>query len=121
MNVYRWIPSIIWFIITAVLLSIKIDDDGESFIPHIDKIVHLGLFGGQTLTLFWARKKLSVYTVLALILWAGTTELIQHFFIPHRSGETADFITDVLGIALGYVFCIIIKQLTLIRDSIGIF
>lgn len=33
---------------------------------------------------------------------AGLTEIVQYFYIPHRSGEIPDLLADLLGAYVGY-------------------
>lgn len=46
------------------------------------------------------------FMLLAIILFAGASEVIQEQWIPGRGGDFADFIADFLGIVVGVIICI---------------
>lgn len=91
-------------------------EGGGSNIPHSDKVIHallfmiltfLGAFAG--IKYFKQKDKWNNYVLLLIflsILFAATTELIQAFVIPTRTGDFADFLADSIGILLGYYFFI---------------
>ena len=65
-----------------------------------DKLVHLSIFAAPALAALmmgirarWALGMLAVH--------APTSELIQHFALPHRSGDVFDAIADLCGVLLG--------------------
>ncbi len=65
-----------------------------------DKVVHLTVFAVPTL-LARVRFPRRVWPVLALAAHAPVSELVQHAFLPHRSGDIADALTDLAGVAAG--------------------
>lgn len=76
-------------------------------IPHLDKIIHAYLYGQW----FWffteqfsVNKKSWSKIILFLLSFGICMELIQHFFVPHRSMEIADVLANACGvfIVLGY-------------------
>jgi VanZ family protein len=80
----------------------------------IDKFVHVVLF--FIMVVLWClalrqkrdtseRKKLFIKIGTAALVYGISIELIQHFFIPHRSFDLIDLIADAAGSALGLVFC----------------
>ena len=69
-------------------------------ITGLDKVVHASIFFAPALALLmmgirarWALGILAVH--------APTSELIQHFALPHRSGDVFDAIADLCGVLLG--------------------
>ncbi|WP_435988413.1 VanZ family protein [Sulfitobacter sp. SH24] len=70
--------------------------------PHVpggDKVHHVLAFMALTLPSAVFYPKALVRVVLAAALYAGLIEIIQPFV--GRSGEIADFLADLLGIAIG--------------------
>lgn len=74
-------------------------------IPHFDKIIHFSMFTGFAfLWLFDSRENSVKFSILVLILsltFAAMSEIIQHFFIPGRSGNYLDFLADFSGLIVG--------------------
>jgi hypothetical protein len=65
---------------------------------QLDKVVHLLSFGFVT----WsgARAGLAIrWLVAVLAVHAATSELIQHALLPGRSGDLADVLADLTGVA----------------------
>lgn len=72
---------------------------GPSLVPHLDKLVHVLLFGGPA---FLLRRLTTRWWPVALVaLHAPASELVQHRLIPHRSGDPWDLVADLVGVALG--------------------
>lgn len=71
----------------------------------LDKLVHLVLFGGLTLVLYWnlvpwgGASALHVAGIPALL--AGVIELVQGP-LPYRSGDVWDLVWGVVGAVVGY-------------------
>ena len=70
-------------------------------ITGLDKVVHVSIFFAPALALLmmgirarWALGILAVH--------APVSELIQHFFLPQRSGDVFDALADLSGVALGW-------------------
>lgn len=106
-----------WSIFTQILLSIPgnlLTGSGMLHIPHLDKIAHLGLFGG--LSLLW---NLFVYyrngfnhyafllVVLVVSLYGVAVEFFQFYFIPNRSFDVYDIVADICGAVCGYFATIV--------------
>ena len=70
-------------------------------ITGLDKVVHVSIFFAPALALLMmgirARWALGI-----LALHAPVSELIQHFFLPQRSGDVFDALADLSGVALGW-------------------
>jgi hypothetical protein len=71
---------------------------GTGGIPHLDKAVHLLSFASVAWT--GARAGLPVRVLVAVLtVHAIGSELIQHVLLPGRSGELADVLADLAGVA----------------------
>lgn len=78
-------------------------------IPHIDKVVHLCMYGGLCL-MIWLEyirshtaidwKRMIYGGILAPIAMSGCIELLQAYCTENRSGDWADFIANSLGVGL---------------------
>lgn len=96
-------------IIAIVLVLIGIlmpgDDVPSVGIPHLDKVVHCGMFGFVTLCFNWdvfkVEKKLPNWKVSLgwVIIFAALTEWMQ-LYVPGRSCDYRDLIADTIGIVL---------------------
>lgn len=71
-----------------------------SGIPYADKVVHLLVFAAVAYTGTKLRLPLG-WLAGVLVLNAAVSELVQHYWLPQRSGDVFDAITDVVGVALG--------------------
>lgn len=71
-------------------------------ITGLDKVVHLSIFFAPALALLMmgirARWALGI-----LALHAPVSELIQHFWLPERSGDVFDALADLSGVGIGWV------------------
>jgi hypothetical protein len=71
----------------------------------IDKVVHAAIFA----VVLWAaaRARLWVWPVgILLAIHAVVSELVQHYLLTGRSGDPADSIADLVGVAIvaGYLW-----------------
>lgn len=89
-------------VVQAVVLFVprapKVDSAG---LP-LDKFVHFAIFAAATGTLIWAGTRL-VPTAIAMGGYAVLSEVIQAVAYPDRSGEPADVVADLAGVAFGCV------------------
>ena len=74
-------------------------------VPGLDKAVHLLVFAFTVFAagrVFAPRKRFPVgWVVIAAVVHAGLIELVQLVALAERSGDLADLLFDVVGIALG--------------------
>ena len=85
--------------------------DSNSSIENLDKILHFTAFLYLAFLLDLSSKyplNENKQLLLVLIFYAGLIEFIQ-FFLPYRSAETLDFLFDLLGILVYFVFAPRIK------------
>lgn len=67
-------------------------------IPGADKVAHVLLFGVPV----WLLGRLTGRSWLIAGVFAAhavVSELVQHWFLPYRSGDPFDLVADLLGIA----------------------
>ncbi len=70
-------------------------------ITGLDKVVHVSIFFAPALALLMMGVR-ARWALGILALHAPVSELIQHFFLPHRSGDVFDALADLGGVALGW-------------------
>ena len=84
------------------------DDVPSVGIPHLDKVVHCGMFGCVTVCYYWDYYK--VYkkvpylwlTIVSVVLFGALTEIMQTY-VPGRSCDYRDLIADTTGIMLATI------------------
>lgn len=114
-NVLRSIlwANILWALIIFILCAIPGEDipDPHLNIPHLDKVVHFGMFFIMSLLLNcilehkFKIKLLSIYTISVLVslIYGGSIEILQHYFF-NRGGDVWDLLADIIGGIAG-CFC----------------
>jgi hypothetical protein len=107
----QFLPGIAWFLFVLALICLPGEDMPEEpgwfDIPHFDKIVHAGLFGG---IVFWfclpfkkavigreEKTNWFIKITVATILWGIATEYIQRFFIAGRQFDLVGWAADSAG------------------------
>lgn len=102
---FRYSKVIVWSIVIGILCFIPGNElkEIEINIPHFDKIIHFGLFFilGLTIRGLQSEKNHELVINLFMVFYAMIIEVIQHNFVPNRSGDVFDFIFDVLGLLVG--------------------
>lgn len=88
---------------TLALIGILLDPEPgvASPFPHADKVVHLGLFAGLGFLWTWAERALRRWVFGLAVVMAVGTELVQAWWLEHRSGDLSDLGFDLLGAAVG--------------------
>ncbi len=81
----------------------------EGPVSWTDKVVHLLVFAVPTYAVgrAWGRVWL---TALVFALHAPVSELVQHFFLPGRSGDVWDAVLDLVGVAVGVVALLVVNR-----------
>lgn len=82
-------------------------------IKHIDKVVHICMYGGLTVVL-WSehlrqhfpliKKHLIIGGILCPIIMSGLIEIGQATLTETRGGDWFDFLANITGVILGCVF-----------------
>lgn len=112
----HFLPGIAWFLIVGFLVFMPGSEVPEvswlDKIPHFDKLVHIGIFGGLTFLFclpyfkpkmpFQQKVNHFIRVSLAAIVWGFAVELIQKFFVPGRSFDLVDWAADTVGILIAY-------------------
>jgi len=113
MKALRHYPfSLICVAIILWLTLNKTPSTGTHLFPNADKVAHLLMFFGLSITIWWEHLKWHGRTLRTLPLWAiaapiclgGLTEIMQEQLTTYRGGEWADFGADVFGVVLGALF-----------------
>ncbi len=118
-RIFVW-ANVIWFLIIFVLCALPGEDipDPRLNIPHLDKVVHFGMFFIFSLLLFCPlerRTSLGLGMIYGIAIgvaavYGGLLEVLQHFFFE-RSGDILDFVADVLGGAAGCLCYPLVKRI----------
>ncbi|MGE5107879.1 MAG: VanZ family protein [Sphingobacteriales bacterium] len=107
-------PGLLWTIAIFILLILP----GNSFPQsnwfeeiYLDKWIHIFLF--CLFVMFWAlgfnnkpasvQKRILIKLLLTGILFGVLMEVIQHFWVPGRSFEVKDILSDLAGSFLGWL------------------
>ncbi len=117
MYLRRLWPSLVWALAILFLTGAP-----GSYFPTVisfwdwispDKIVHIVIFGIQTILVLYAirwqylsKSKRLVCTVVILVivtLFALLTEVLQKYVFIGRHGNVYDFIADFVGVVIGIV------------------
>ncbi|HOZ76854.1 MAG TPA: VanZ family protein [Ferruginibacter sp.] len=118
-NTFRFIPflpGIAWFLFVLALICMPGEDlpeePGWFNIPHLDKIVHAGLFGGLVFWFCLPFRKMMITRpqkinwfikiTIASILWGIATEYIQKFFLTGRQFDLVDWAADSAGAIIAF-------------------
>jgi VanZ family protein len=113
---YPFLPAVVFFIITVILLTLP----GSSFpkshlfdIPFFDKWVHIGLFGMLCFLFSFPvihfsitdlQKKYRLWTILILgITYGVLMEFVQKYWVINRSFDEMDMVADAIGCFLALI------------------
>ncbi len=108
-----FIPGIIWFIISFVLLTLpgtKIPKISWMDFYQSDKIVHIIMFFTLCFLFSFAIKKsdrkysLIAYIAIVGLVYGIAMEFVQKYCIPFRSCDVDDMIADGIGCLIAYVW-----------------
>ena len=102
-RIYRFV---FLFLVLLISYAAVTPTEGGTSLPYIDKLLHFSAF--LVLTLFMdlsLKKPLMLYrsALIFLIFYAFLIELVQ-YFLPYRSAEVFDFVSDLLGILVYLYF-----------------
>lgn len=113
----RFWKTIIWAIIVFSISSFpgnKVDHVPFLNIPHIDKIIHAGMYFILSFSFLFEinnnsfyqtlRLKLSIIILILSISYGFILEILQSFLFIERSGDFYDFLANSLGCILAFFF-----------------
>jgi VanZ family protein len=111
-------------VLTTVLLLIPSYKIPKAF-DFYDKAQHVLVFVTLTISGLLAFSKHRKIIVLGLLFYGGLMEVLQSALTTTRHGEWLDWVTDGVGIALGYgvyvVFCkLVLNRRYKLNSNIGI-
>ena len=101
-RIYRIVFLVLFLLISYTALT----PQGDISIPYLDKIFHFSAFLILAFFMDLSIKKpllLSKAALFFLISYAFLIELVQ-YFLPYRSAEVLDFISDLSGILVYLLF-----------------
>lgn len=110
LKVFKKYPLSIIVLLAIVYLSFfKPPTVSFKTIKHLDKIVHLVMYGGFC-TVLWFEyflthaktnvNKAFLWILVAPVVFSGVIEFAQSYLTNHRGGELADFIFNTIGVIL---------------------
>ncbi|MEO1655283.1 MAG: VanZ family protein [Bacteroidota bacterium] len=106
----RLFLALFWTILISLLCFTPGQALPDLSIFSYDKLGHFALFAG--FVVLWGRAFQGMSSIhqpiqralLMAIGFSALIEIVQHFLIPNRSGEWADFLADVIGCGIGLVY-----------------
>jgi len=99
-------PNRWWLIASGAALAFQLivvyapQGVGGPQITGLDKVVHALIFAAPVLAALLAGLS-APWVIGILAVHAPVSELIQHFALPHRTGDVWDMTADLAGVALG--------------------
>lgn len=121
---YIFLKTIIWASVIMILCVIKPPQNDIEIpdIPHLDKVVHFGMYYILALFLMSAMKKtklgnLQYKTILFCVFYGTAIEVIQDK-LGYRSGDFYDFAFNTAGAIVGTFTLIYIEKVALFKKII---
>ena len=96
----------LWLVAFGAALAVQLiavyspQGPGGPQITGLDKVVHVLIFAGPVLAALMAGLS-APWVIGILAVHAPVSELIQHFALPHRTGDVFDMMADLVGVAVG--------------------
>lgn len=117
---YYW-PAILWILLVLYLCTLPGSDlPKDPFFEkiHMDKIVHLGLFGCTVLLLcigyYRSKGHISAFTLTLFWLVAAfyglAIEYIQKYWAVERSFDMMDVVADSIGALCGIIAFLLVRK-----------
>jgi VanZ family protein len=110
------VPALLWTIFIFILLALPgkmLPSEEHTFIPNLDKFVHVFLFGSFVFlwSFYYAAKKergpsynkIFFRIFIIACLYGIGMEFVQKYFIPNRDFDIYDIAADVGGALLGFL------------------
>ena len=70
-------------------------------VPGLDKAIHVAVFALPAFLAVWRGR--SAWWALPFAVHAPVSELVQHAWVPLRTGDPVDVVADLAGVVLGVV------------------
>ncbi|MDN5203583.1 VanZ family protein [Fulvivirgaceae bacterium BMA10] len=115
--------TLIWVLLIAILTLTpgnSVPDVGFWYFPHMDKVVHLGIFAVLVFLMIRGLRKQSSFpgiqkraigaSILISLIYGVLIELIQ-IFVPFRSFEFEDVIANAVGCGTGYLVTNLVQKI----------
>lgn len=106
-----WMGVIFWE-------SSKTSNEIPSFsIPHLDKVIHAGIYGILGLLLFhavgrlrppWSYRTALIATIIASLY--GITDEVHQMSVAGRTAEVADWVADTLGACISFFSAYLVNR-----------
>lgn len=103
-----WVSGVLVLAHLAALYWPRVDLQGP--VTWTDKVAHVMLFLVPTVAGLLAGVR-PAYLVGLLALHAPVSELLQHYLLPHRSGDAWDAVADLGGVVLGVTSVVVGRAL----------
>jgi VanZ family protein len=109
--VKRYYKTFIWLLFMSYMLftpGSTIPKSGIFEIPNFDKVIHFSMF--TIFTFLWLNDSknnsfIIIFSILVIsICFAALSEIIQYAYIPGRSGNILDFLSDLSGLITALLF-----------------
>jgi VanZ family protein len=107
---HSWL-AILWTLVMCVLFFIPTPPSTQGpLIPHLDKVVHLGLFAG--FVVLWGIRLPNATALLVIIgiVFGIVVECIQDGMKLGRSFDVYDIVADSVGVFVGILTVSLIRQ-----------
>jgi len=97
---FRWRVALVLLVAVHLAVLYAPDTGGAPTFPGIDKVVHVATFASVAFAGLRAGLPARWWVPL-VAAHAVVSELVQHWLLPHRSGDPADVLADLAGVGLG--------------------
>jgi hypothetical protein len=114
----RWRVALV-LLVAVHLAVLYAPDSGGTSLPGIDKVVHIATFASVVLAGLRAGLAARWWVPLAAT-HAVVSELVQHWVLPHRSGDPADVLADLAGVGLGVLAARMLGRASWAGDRSGL-
>lgn len=109
--------NLLWILMIFALCAMPPQDVPEPGIeiPHLDKVVHFGMFFIMSLLICYRFERPSLKSIYGIaigfsFLYGGLIEILQHYFF-NRGGDVWDLLADVAGGVVGCVLFPTVKKI----------
>lgn len=109
--------NLLWILVIFALCAMPPQDVPEPGIeiPHLDKVVHFGMFFIMSLLICYRFERPSLKSIYGIaigfsFLYGGLIEILQHYFFD-RGGDVWDLLADVAGGVAGCALFPTVKKI----------